>query len=180
MLISQTHSSLLVVDIQERLAPAIWERDRLIVNAGILMRAAEDLSVPVLLSEQYPQGLGGSVEQIAALAPPDSVISKIQFSCMGNTEFASRFESLQRSQAVVVGMESHVCVLQTVDGLLEAGKDVFVVEDAVSSRTQRNHIAALERMRAAGAVIVTTEMVVFEWLGQAGTPQFRRLSALIK
>jgi nicotinamidase-related amidase len=110
----------------------------------------------------------------------DRVVEKVHFSCMGDDGFARRFREIDRSQAVLVGIEAHVCVLQTAEQLIEAGCDVFVVADATSSRTTANHEAALERMRADGAQIVTTEMVTFEWLERAGTPEFKKISALIK
>ena len=180
MLITADRSCLLVIDIQDRLAPTMADTQMVIDNTTLLLKAAGVLEVPILVSEQYPRGLGHTLPQLATLMPPDSRVEKVHFSCMGDDGFARRFREIGRSQAVLVGIEAHVCVLQTAEQLIEAGCDVFVVADATSSRTTANHEAALERMRADGAQIVTTEMVAFEWLERAGTPEFKEISALIK
>ncbi len=180
MLMSASASCLLVVDIQERLAPKVKAPRTVIDNATVLLKAARRLDVPVLVSEQYPRGLGATVLDLAPLLTEGEIIEKLHFSCIGERSFAERFRALGRPQAVVAGMEAHVCVLQTVEDLLAGGTETFVVEDAISSRTERNHAAAIARLREAGARIVTTEMVVFEWLAVAGTSAFKDLSALIK
>jgi len=173
-------SCLLVVDVQPKLAATVHQPDTLTANAAILMRAARRLDIPLLVSEQYPKGLGPTIPELAKLAPEGSVLEKLHFSCLGDPGFSLRFEGLGRHQAVLVGIEAHVCVLQTALDLLERRHAVFVVADAVSSRTPDNVAAALARLAAAGACVVTTEMVLFEWLDHAGTPEFRELSALIK
>jgi nicotinamidase-related amidase len=180
MLIERELSCLLVVDVQARLAPAMAATRQVIDNVGILLAAAQRLDVPILASEQYRRGLGPTVPEVAKHLPDGAVVEKLHFSCLGDENFALRFRSINRPQAVVAGIEAHICVLQTAEQLLDGGKDVFVVADATSARTPANHAAALERMRAAGARIVTTEMVVFEWLEKAGTPEFKELSGLIK
>jgi len=180
MLMKSDDSCLLVVDVQSKLAPVVAGSERVVENTATLMKSAARLGVPMLVSEQYPQGLGATVDDLACLAPNDSVVEKVDFSCLGDAAFAERFDGLGRNQAVVAGMEAHVCVLQTAMHLIERGTDVYVVSDAVSSRQLGNAEMALERLRGAGAEVVTTEMVVFEWLGRAGTPEFKELSALIK
>lgn len=180
MLITADRSCLLVIDIQDRLAPTMANPHMVIDNTAILLKATGALDIPVLVSEQYPRGLGPTVPELATLVSPDSVVEKVHFSCMSDDGYARRFREIGRSQAVLVGIEAHVCVLQTAEQLVEAGCDVFVVADATSSRTIANHRAALERMRADGAQIVTTEMVAFEWLARAGTREFKEISALIK
>jgi len=180
MLIDAASAALLVVDIQERLLPAVAAPERVVNNTRTLLHAADRLAVPVLVSEQYPQGIGRTVAGLGNLVTSDRVVEKIHFSCVREPAWASRHRALERTQAVVVGIEAHVCVLQTALDLLAEGQEVFVVGDAVSSRTTDNHAAALARLRDEGAHIVTTEMVVFEWLEQAGTPEFRELVALIK
>ena len=179
MLIKIEQSALLVIDIQERLAPAMQGIDDVIKNTKTLLRAATLLEAPVLVSEQYPKGLGITVPDLRPMIS-EGTIEKISFSCMGEADFAERFTSLGRGQAVVAGIESHVCVLQTVMDLLASGIQVFVVSDATSSRTTANCELALRRMQAAGAEIVSTEMVVFEWLGQAATAEFKELLPLVK
>lgn len=180
MLMSAATSCLLVVDIQERLLPSMAAPGAVVDNTAVLLKAARRLDVPVLVSEQYPRGLGAIVPDLMPLLAADEKIEKLHFSCMGDQGFAARFRALGRKQAVVTGLEAHVCVLQTVEDLLASGTETFVVEDATSSRTEKNHAAAMARLREAGARVVTTEMVVFEWLGKAGTPAFKELSALIK
>ncbi len=178
MLMDADRSCLLVIDVQTRLAPAMEAHHRVIANTAVLMKAAARLRVPMLVSEQYPRGLGPTVPELAAGA--GAVVEKIHFSCLGEQAYAQRFRGLGRRQAVVAGIEAHVCVLQTCIELMEGGDQVYVVADAVSSRTAENATLALARLRAAGAAIVTTEMVIFEWLRRAGTPEFKELSALVK
>lgn len=180
MLMSASTSCLLVVDIQERLAAKVRAPRAVIGNAAVLLKAARRLDVPVLVSEQYPRGLGTTVPDLKPLLIGGEIIEKLHFSCIGEQSFANRFAALGRPQAVVAGMEAHVCVLQTVEDLLARGTETFVVEDATSSRTERNHAVAMVRLREAGARVVTTEMVVFEWLAMAGTSAFKDLSPLIK
>ena len=180
MLMSAADSCLLVVDMQAQLVPRMATPRTVIDNARVLIEAAARLNVPLLVSEQYPRGLGPTVPELAALVPTGRTVEKIHFSCIGDRAFAERFRSIGRRQAIVAGVEAHVCVLQTVEDLLASGIETFVVADATSSRSEQNHLAAMDRLRSAGARIVTTEMVVFEWLAKAGTPEFKELSALIK
>ncbi|MEM6680360.1 MAG: isochorismatase family protein [Pseudomonadota bacterium] len=182
MLIAAETSSLIVIDMQERLVPAMQAPARTIRNTRTLLAAAAELSIPVLVTEQYPQGLGHTVADIAkaSAAAQALVIEKAHFSAQAEPSFAEAFARTGRSQAVIAGMEAHICVLQTAAGLMSAGVDVFVVTDASASRTLESEAACLDRLRALGAGIVTTEMVVFEWLGRAGTPAFKALLPLIK
>lgn len=180
MLIDRATSCLLLVDVQERLAPAMAGRDAMERNVAVLLRAANRLGVPVLASEQYPKGLGRTVPAVAALLGDAAVVEKTEFSCVRNGAWLERLNGLARRQAVVCGSETHVCVLQTCLDLVERGTEVFVVGDAVASRAVGNRDLALARLAAAGATVVSTEMAVFEWLREADTPQFRELSALIK
>ena len=146
----------------------------------VLIEAAGRLSIPVLASEQHPRGLGPTVSEVRELLPGGSVVEKMHFSCLGDAGFARRLDDVGRPQAVLAGIEAHVCVLQTAEDLIASGRQVFVVADATGSRTSASHETAMTRLRAAGAFVVTTEMVVFEWLERAGTPEFKALSALIK
>ena len=180
MLIKPDKSSLLVVDIQEKLAPAMSDIEGVVENTSILLQAAKRLSIPCLVSEQYPQGLGKTLESLQELFDDTARVDKVNFSCMGDEGFAKRFGALNKQQAVIVGIEAHVCVLQTAMDLLAENVQVFVVADATSSRKPESHSMALHRLSGAGAEIVTTEMVLFEWMGKAGTPEFKDLSKLIK
>jgi nicotinamidase-related amidase len=180
MLIERDKSCLLVVDVQEKLAPAMAESTAVIRNAGILMQAAARLAIPLLVSEQYPQGLGATVPELRALAPDSARFAKLSFSCAADPGLLQRVKEAQRSLIVIAGLEAHVCVLQSALGFRQAGYGIVVVADAISSRTPANREAALQRLRENGVEVATTEMVVFEWLGQAGTPEFKDLSRLIK
>lgn len=180
MLLNPKISALLVVDIQERLLPVVRDGEAVVANTRILLKAAAALAVPILASEQYPRGIGHLVPPVGELVPAGATLEKLHFSCLSDADFSRRFSHLGRTQAVVAGLETHVCVLQSAEELLERRCDVFVVADAVSSRTAASYEFALRRLEAAGARIVTTEMVVFEWLGRAGTPIFRELSELIR
>ncbi len=180
MLLSAGRSALIVVDVQERLAPAMAASEAAIARCAVLMQAARRLAVPIVVSEQYPKGLGATVPALAALAPADATFAKLSFSCAGEPAIAARLTALGRDQFVLCGIETHVCVLQTAFGLAATGAHVAVVEDAVASRRPADKAAALRRLDRAGIAVVTSEMVVFEWLGRAGTPEFKDLSALIR
>ncbi len=179
MLIRATDSVLVIIDMQERLVPAMQAPARTIRNTRTLMASAEEIGLPVILTEQYPAGLGPTVPE---LAPGNNatVLSKMHFSCMEDEGFAAHFRQLDRKQAVLAGMEAHICVVQTAASLIEQGYEVFVVSDATASRSLESEKACIARLSACGAGIVTTEMVVFEWLGKAGTPAFKKLLPLIK
>lgn len=174
-IIAADMSMLLLVDFQTRLMPAIHDGARLVANAVRLCEAARLLSVPILRTEQYPKGLGGTV---SPLDQQGQVIEKLSFGACDEPDFVAA--TAGHPALVVTGCESHVCVLQTVLGLLARGQRVHVVQDAVGSRSAESKEVAMARMRAHGADIVTTEMVVFEWLRRADHPAFRTASALIK
>jgi nicotinamidase-related amidase len=184
MLISRDNSCLLVVDIQEKLLPAMQDPMLVVRNTGVLMQAAARLGVPILVSEQYPQGLGPTVAELRHLAPAESIHAKTTFSCADDQVLRQKLAQLKRAQVILCGIEAHVCVLQTALGLSgtepPSGLSPVVVADATSSRTTANREAALARLRADSVQIATTEMVLFEWLGRAGTPEFKELSRLIR
>ena len=180
MLIAAEKASLVVVDVQERLAPAIDGQAAVVENCARLLQAAERLAVPVLVSEQYPQGLGATISALAPWTAAARRIEKVSFSCMGEPAFAEALKSAARRQAVVCGMEAHVCVLQTAMEMQAAGTETFVVADATGSRRAESKTVALERLARAGVEIVTTEMVIFEWLGRAGSEAFREVSKLVR
>jgi nicotinamidase-related amidase len=178
--IGAAESVLVVVDMQDRLLPAMAEPDAVAGRCATLMQAARRLDVPMLVSEQYPKGLGRTVAPLAALMPNDARVEKTHFSCMREPGFAERLGALGRRQVTLCGIETHVCVLQTALDLAGRGYQVSVVADAVGSRKQRDHDAGLRRMEHDDVSVMTTEMVVFEWLERAGTAAFKELSALIK
>ena len=170
MLIRPDDSALIVIDMQTRLVPAMLAPARTLKAAILLVEAAQELQIPVLLTEQYPKGLGRTVPELKAAAENCPVFEKTHFSCMEDTQFATALRGLKRKQIVLAGMEAHICVVQTAASLLEDGFEVFVTSDATASRSADSEQACLARLSAAGVGIVTSEMVVFEWLGKAGTP----------
>lgn len=180
MLLDRDRSALLVVDVQERLAPAMAESEAVVGRVRLLLEAAGRLGVPAVVSEQYPKGLGGTLEELRPLLEKADVIAKTVFSCAREPRYLEALRSRDRSQVVICGMETHVCVLQTALDLKGHGFDVHVVADAVGSRRPASRELGLARMRHAGCVIVESEMVVFEWLRAAGTDEFRELSRLIR
>lgn len=175
MLMQAKDSTLLVIDLQARLLPAIDAGAALVEQATWLVRVAQRLDVPVIATEQYPRGLGATDPGLRELLPAHGLREKIHFSATAGAGLFG-LPGGERRQFVVCGAETHVCVLQTVLGLLAAGREVFVVDEAVGSRRPRDKALGLARMERAGALIVSREMVAFEWLEQAGTEQFREIS----
>lgn len=183
MLARAEDSVLLLIDVQERLAAEMPQaaREAVIRNGRILLTAAARLGVPVLATEQYPKGLGPTVCELLQTLPPETVrVEKTCFSCLGAEPFAQALEGTGRRQAILAGMEAHVCVLQSALELSAAGRQVFVVEDACSSRNPHNHANAMARLRAAGVLVTNTESVLFEWLRDARHEQFKTISALVR
>lgn len=176
-------SQLVVIDIQQRLGDAMPNKvlNRVLQNAVLLTRAADALEIPILHTEQYPEGLGATHPSVAEALPANvQTLHKTTFSCALADEFMPRLAAGNRRQVVLVGMEAHVCVLQTALDLSVAGYTAFVVEDAICSRRLENYQNALDRMREAGVRVVSAESVVFEWLGDARHPQFKALQALLR
>lgn len=181
MLLSADQTLLIAIDIQERLLPAIHDGARVQRNAEILLQAAKILQIPALLTEQYPKGLGRTVPQIRAAAGDSSpVLEKMHFSAWRDDAIRAHIEGMQRPSVVIVGVEAHVCVLQTALDMAASGCRVAVVTDAVSSRHPDSARVACDRLASTGITLVTTEMCIFEWLGTASHPAFKTLSALIK
>lgn len=183
MLLSALKSQLLIVDVQERLAPTIHAIEDVKLGCRHLLQASKQLKVPALLSEQYPKGLGVTVSDITHHADHSKTFDKITFSCLGDKKLATTLlanSKAGRNQIIVAGIEAHICVLQTCLQLRERGFEVAVVADAVSSRKRDSVDLALSRMAHEGIMLVTVEMVLFEWLERAGTETFKAISALIK
>jgi nicotinamidase-related amidase len=183
MLIDAAKSSLLIVDVQERLLPAMADGKGMLKQAVILLKAAKAVGVPVAVSEQYPKGLGHTVEILSQEIGNAPVFEKSSFSCWRDEGLRKHFTAHHdggRPQVIIAGIEAHVCVAQTAIDMAQAGFGVFVVADAVSSRAEASVSLALSRLGQAGIQVVNTEMAVFELLGKAGTPEFKALSGLIK
>jgi len=184
MLLNRDKSQLLIVDVQEKLLPAVSGAERVVDRCVRLVRAARTLGIPITVSEQYPQGLGPTVAPLReALGYAGAVLEKVEFSCLKAEPLRERLHELRRQgrpQMVIGGIEAHVCVMQTAIDLEEQGFESFVVADAVSSRDKGSRRLALARLLKTGADVVDSEMVLFEWLGKAGTPEFKVLQALVK
>jgi nicotinamidase-related amidase len=178
--ITRDKAGLVVVDIQDRLLPQIFEKERLVQQIVLLLKGAAILRLPVFVTEQYRKGLGVTAPEIAAAIRPFAPMEKVTFSACGADGFIPSLKAKEITDVILCGMESHICMLQTCLDLLERGFRVFVVADAVSSRTQENWRLGLERMRDAGAVIASVEMVLFELLERAATEEFKQVLALVR
>jgi nicotinamidase-related amidase len=185
MILSSAQSQLLVIDVQEKLAPAMSDPAPVVANAARLIRAARRFDVPISISEQYPKGIGPTLAPLLEAAEGAAhVFEKMSFSCAQDAAISGHLGLLRagctRRQIVITGIEAHVCVLQSAMELAQSGYHIFVVADAVASRQAASCDMALRRLERSGVNLVTTEMVIFEWLGRAGTPDFKALLPLIK
>jgi nicotinamidase-related amidase len=176
------HCALVVIDIQEKLLPPIFLKEQLVRNAQLLIRAAGILKIPALVSTQYAKGLGVTVPEVASLLAGTDAIDKTLFSCFGSDAFCALLKRLpgQRNTLLLCGMESHICVAQTALAALREGYLVHVASDAVGSRTEWNWKIGLDRMRAAGAVISSTEMMIYELMRASSTAAFKELLPYLK
>jgi nicotinamidase-related amidase len=174
--------ALIVIDIQEKLLPPIFEKERLVRNAQLLIRLAGILKMPTLLSTQYSKGLGNTIAEIASMLPDVEPLEKTAFSCFGSDVFCSALKRVpgNRNTVLLCGMESHICVAQTALAALREGYLVHVAADAVSSRTEFNWKIGLDRMRTAGAVTSSTEMMIYEALRSSGTSEFKDMLKHLK
>lgn len=177
--LSALNSALLVVDVQDRLLAVMPDAPGLVRDVGFLLDVANLLKVPALATEQYPQGLGPTNAELVRRLPPERA-AKVAFSSCGAPGLLAELRRLGRSNVVVAGMETHVCVLHTTLDLLAEGLQVFLPVDAVQSRFRTDHDAALRRLERAGAIPTTAETVAFEWLGGSDHPQFKAVSKLIQ
>jgi nicotinamidase-related amidase len=175
---SRDDSALLVVDVQEKLLPVIRDPSRVVWNVRRLIDGAKVLGIPVAATEQYPRGLGPTTQELCTRLA--EIPGKLTFSCGGCPEIFRRFRDAGCHKILVVGIEAHVCVQQTVLDLLSAGFRVYLAVDAVSSRFELDYQTALRRMDSAGATLTTTESALFEWCDEAGTPEFKQISALVR
>jgi nicotinamidase-related amidase len=172
---------LVVIDIQERLVPAMPQAVylRMRDTVGILVKAAGLLGIPVVTTEQYPKGIGHTVPELAE-ACQGAVVEKVSFGCCGEPNFMAALKNIGRSQVILTGMEAHVCVYQTLIGLLEGGYHVHLVRDAICSRNKTDFLASVANAALAGAVVTTAETVLFQMLRESTHEQFKAVSKLIK
>jgi nicotinamidase-related amidase len=178
-LLKKEKTALLVIDVQDRLMPVIDNKEQVFANVNRLIKGAEILQVPLVITEQYPKGLGNTCSEIEL--PADAqIIEKMCFSCMLSANVTMHLQHLNVNSLILCGVESHICVFKTALDALKQGYEVHIAADAVSSRTPENKNIALERLRQAGAFIVSTEMILFQLLDEAGTEEFKAISRLIK
>jgi nicotinamidase-related amidase len=178
--LQKNKSVLFIVDIQEKLAVVMKERKKTVANCILLIEAAKLLDIPVLLTEQYPKGLGTTVREIQDVLPSYEPLEKITFDCCKDDGFLEKVRLLGKKHIILTGMETHVCVLQTCLSLLKEKYNVHLAGDAVCSRKKDDHLAGREMMRDAGAVVSCTETVLFQLLERAGTTEFREIARRIK
>jgi len=169
----------ILIDIQERFLPVIHNIETVIDNANKLVKGAEILKVPLIVTEQYPKGLGRTVDEIN-LSAGHEIIEKVSFDCFGCDRFTGKLEEIGVNSLVIFGIEAHVCVLKTALQAAARKYDTYVVADAVSSRTKENRTLALERLRQSGVFIVSTEMILFQLMDRSGTDEFKAISKLVK
>lgn len=180
LLMSRDTTALVVVDVQEKLVPHIQHHEELVWNVGRLIEGADILGVPLFFTEQYPKGLGSTIDALSALAPDADVFEKTMFSCR---ECSGLFEKLSKgniSKVLLVGIEAHVCVMQTALDFIAAGYDVYVCIDAIGSRFEEDFMTASQRMETSGVSLVSCEMALFEWCEQAGSDEFKKISKLVQ
>ena len=179
-LLSKDETALIIIDVQEKLFEKVEDKDRIADNICRLIRFANILGIPIILTEQYPEGLGPTIERIRDLIPNVKPIEKIEFSCMASREFRRRLSEINVKNLVLTGIEAHICVAQTAIEAITSGYKVYVVYDAISSRHREDKAIAIERMKQHGVYMVTSEMLMYEVLRSAGTPEFKEILKLVR
>lgn len=174
------NTALIVVDVQDKLARVMYEKEMLFENLQKLIKGVQILGIPIILTEQNPGGLGPTIPEVAHLLSDLQPIPKLSFSCCGDGRFLRELEALNRQQVLIAGIEAHVCVYQTAVDLLRLGYEVQVVADAVSSRTAENREIGLERVRSEGASLTSTETALFELLKVAEGAKFKEILNIVK
>jgi len=179
-LLTRDGTVLVVIDVQEKLFVKVEEKERIADNICRLIRFADILRMPIVVTEQYPKGLGPTIPEIRELTSTIKPIEKVEFSCLASSAFRERLDEIHARNLVLTGIEAHICVAQTAIEALANGYGAYVVSDAVSSRRREDKTVAIERMRLQGVVIVTSEMLMYEILRKAGTPEFKKTLELVK
>ena len=173
-------TALILIDFQDRLFPVMHEKEKLLRNVVKLIQGAKALEIPIILTEQYPKGLGPTIPEIKGIIPDIKPIEKVCFNCCDDDSFNKALKSLKRSQVLIAGIEAHICVYQTAMALARADYEVQVVGDCVSSREPENKLAGLSRMNTAGISVTTMEIALFELLKVAQGDKFKQISAIVK
>jgi len=179
-LLTRDGTVLVVIDVQEKLFVKVDEKERVAKNICRLIQFADIMRIPIVITEQYPKGLGPTIPEIRRLTSNIKPIEKVEFSCLASSAFRERLAEVHAENLVLTGIEAHICVAQTAIEALKSGYRVYVVSDAVSSRRREDETIAIERMRQEGITIVTSEMLMYEILRKAGTPEFKKILELVK
>ena len=180
IMLTNENTVLTLVDIQEKLIPVMHDKKFLINQLKILVQGAAHIGLPILWLEQYPKGLGPTIPELTELLPNNAPIAKTCFSAWGSTEFRQELQKFDRPNVLIAGIESHICVYQTVCDLLKRGYRTEIVIDAITSRTEANRNIGIERMKQSGANITSVEMCLFELLRTAESTNFKRIATLVK
>ena len=179
-ILSREGTILVIIDYQEKLVPMIWRSGEIIENARLMIKAAPIYGIPIIYTEHYPGGLGSTVPEIGELFTGADGFEKVVFSAFGSREFTNRLVELEAKTLVIIGIESHICVSQTVHDAIDHGYVVHVISDAISSRKELNHWIGVGKMKEAGAIISSAETALYEMQYQASNPEFKRLLKLVK
>lgn len=179
-ILNSEQTLVLIIDVQEKLLNAVFNKTLLEKKAEIIAKASNILEIPTIITEQYPKGLGNTISKIKDNLPNAKYFEKTDFSALNNPELKEIIKKSKKSQIVIFGIETHICVSQTVAALLEEGYDVHVISDICGSRSEMEYSAGLTRMKDNGAYIITTEIALFEWLKGAKHPKFKEVQSLIK
>jgi len=179
-MLSAEEAALVVIDVQEKLSRVIFQREGLIDNLKRLIQGMKVLGVPILLTEQYPQGLGPTINEVSALLADIKPLPKVCFSCYGDENFVRELQKQRRKQVIISGIESHVCVYQTAADLINAGYEAHVVTDCISSRTPENREIGFQKMSQIGASLTSTETILFEMLRLAEGDKFKKISQIVR
>ena len=179
-MLTTENSVLLIIDVQEKLFRVMHQKEELAGNLQKLIKSIHVLEIPILVTEQYPQGLGATIPEISQLLSGIQPLPKVSFSCCGDDSFLREFKKLGRKQVLISGIESHICVYQTAADLISAGYEVYAVSDAISSRTEQNRDIGLKMMTQLGAKLTGTEAVLFEFLKVAKGEKFKAISQIVR
>ena len=180
LMMNRYDTAMLVVDVQEKLLPHVSDQEEMMWNIGRLIKGAKLLDVPAFATEQYPKGLGKTVTDVSDVLDNGHVHEKLMFSCRECDGLIEQMRSSEIKNVLLVGVETHVCVMQSAFDLMAAGFEVFIGIDAVGSRFEEDYMTAMQRLETAGAVLVTTEMALFEWCEKAGSPEFKKISRIVQ
>jgi nicotinamidase-related amidase len=180
VLVSKKGTVLIVIDVQEKLFVHMAEKENLVENLVRLIQFAQIMKIPIILTEQYPKGLGQTISQVKQLIPNIQPVEKIEFSCFGSERFREALTKTHAKTLILAGIEAHICITQTAIKGLESGFRIYIVEDATSSRNLKDKATAIHRIRQNGGTIVSTEMLIYELLKKAGTLEFKETLKLVK